>query len=257
MRTTARLAFVLAALSLAACSSKGATTFTGDDDASVDTPMTPQDSPPTDDTAPPPDAPSPVDATAPGDATTDVRTDSATTDAPAPDDRPATTDVPTTTDVPATGDAATGDAATTDVTTGDGGACPARTLPSRTGSAIAMGDTSSEAAALEGTCGGESASEATFSWTPPAAGTYTITTAGSDYDTVLYVRDGSCTGAELDCNDDDETGKTLQSSVTVTLRAGQTVVIVVDGYDTETGPFTLNITEGAPDAGAGDADTDL
>jgi hypothetical protein len=46
-------------------------------------------------------------------------------------------------------------------------------------------------------------------------------------------------GTSLGCNDD--ANETLLSSVGVRLSAGQTVLITVDGYETECGPFLLNI----------------
>jgi hypothetical protein len=89
-----------------------------------------------------------------------------------------------------------------------------------------------------GTCGGGAAQDETWLWTPTAAGTYTIDTVGSVYDTVLYVLDG-CAGAQLACNDD---FVGLQSRLTVSLSAGQTVLIVVDGYSsTSVGSYTLNV----------------
>ena len=62
--------------------------------------------------------------------------------------------------------------------------------------------------AIEGSCGGAAAPEATFAWTAPAAGRYTIDTFDSGFDTVLYVLDGAtCGGAELGCNDDFRTSE--------------------------------------------------
>lgn len=93
-----------------------------------------------------------------------------------------------------------------------------------------------------GSCGGASAAEKTFLYTAPATGTYSIDTGGSAFDTVLYVREGSCSGTELACNDD---ANGVSSRVTVSLAAGERVAIVVDGFDTMNGPFALNIT-GSP-----------
>lgn len=75
-------------------------------------------------------------------------------------------------------------------------------------------------------------------WTAPAAGPYTFDTEGSDYDTVLYVQDAACGGNELGCNDD---AIGLQSSVTVDLAGGQTVVLVVSGWNNAAGNFTVNL----------------
>ncbi|AUX30570.1 MULTISPECIES: MXAN_6577-like cysteine-rich protein [Sorangium] len=94
----------------------------------------------------------------------------------------------------------------------------------------------------ESSCGGEDAPDAAYSFTAPEAGTYTIDTYGSEFDTVLAVFDGSCEGEELACNDDVVLDDWFDaaSELTVSLEAGQTVVIVVDGY-LESGHFELNI----------------
>mgnify|MGYP005839706793 CR=1 FL=1 len=121
--------------------------------------------------------------------------------------------------------------------------CPETNL----GSALpvtASGSTAGRANALGGaSCGGTNAPDYAYQWTAPSAGTYTIDTFGSSFDTVLYVRDASCGGDELACNDD--AGGTYQSQVTVTLAAAQTIVIVVDGYDTASGSYSLHISGGA------------
>lgn len=229
MRTRALLSLLVA---LAACGESRGVGFTPKPDAADDVADAADEGVPTFD-VPAPDVSAP-DASAP-DARADVTAPDARADASAPDAR-----------ADAAGDDAGDAGAAPDV-----GGCGAMPLGSRLG-VVATGSTSG-AGSMEGTCGGADAADATFSWTAPRAGTYRVDTGGSDFDTVLYVLDGGCTGAELDCNDDAE--KTLQSELTVTLRAGQTVVIVVDGYDAkESGPFSLNITEEAPDdAGAPDA----
>jgi len=44
-------------------------------------------------------------------------------------------------------------------------------------------------------CGGsDSAVDVTYKWTAPVADTYVIDTTGSDYDTLLEVREGACSG---------------------------------------------------------------
>ena len=58
------------------------------------------------------------------------------------------------------------------------------------------------ASTFAGSCGGDAAPDVTFAWVAPEAGTYTIDTMDSGFDTVLYVLDGTCGGAELACNDD-------------------------------------------------------
>jgi Zn-dependent metalloprotease len=108
---------------------------------------------------------------------------------------------------------------------------------------VRAGSTTDASNSLAGTCGGRGP-ERTFLYTAPATGIYTISTVdpGTDYDTVLYVRSNTCGGAELQCNDD---FSGLQSQVTVSLTAGQAVVIVVDGYGGDSGNFVLHINSAA------------
>jgi hypothetical protein len=61
---------------------------------------------------------------------------------------------------------------------------------------------------------------------------------------MLHVHDATCRGTQLACNDDTTVE---QSEVTVTLAAGQTVVVVVDGSaDDDVGAFTLNVQRAVP-----------
>ncbi|WP_437281407.1 MXAN_6577-like cysteine-rich protein [Sorangium sp. So ce375] len=88
--------------------------------------------------------------------------------------------------------------------------------------------------------------DAGYTFTALVAGDYTFDTFGSSFDTLLHVHDASCRGAQLACNDDDETGSE-QSEVTVTLAAGQTVVVMVDGSREENaGAFRLNVKRAVP-----------
>jgi len=92
-------------------------------------------------------------------------------------------------------------------------------------------------------CGSSRASEVVYKWTAPTAGFFQVDTIGSAFDTVLHVADGaSCFGPALPggCNDDGGSNRT--SLVTVSLRQGQTVLIVVDGYGSRSGSFTLHIS---------------
>lgn len=107
---------------------------------------------------------------------------------------------------------------------------------------VEVGDTVAEANDYGPSCFPQCAADAAFSWTAPAAGVYTMDTQGSAYDTGLYVLDGPCgNGPELECNND-VFGE--QSALFISLAAGQTVTIIVDGYGLEEGPFQLRIHEG-------------
>ncbi|MCZ7679439.1 MAG: hypothetical protein M5U28_12030 [Sandaracinaceae bacterium] len=97
-----------------------------------------------------------------------------------------------------------------------------------------------------GSCGG-AGSELTFRWVAPSDGMYYFSTLdtlgrGETFDTVLYLLDGGCTGPEIACNDDLVLGMMRLSELTVWLRAGQEIAIVLDSYLVgERGLFTVNI----------------
>jgi hypothetical protein len=71
-----------------------------------------------------------------------------------------------------------------------------------------------------------------YSWTAPGAGTVTIDTVGSDFDTVLAVYTGSSVGAltAVASNDDIVNGVQQQSRVSFTVTSGTTYQIAVDGW---------------------------
>jgi len=121
--------------------------------------------------------------------------------------------------------------------------CPDEDLGTATGEGLSVGETSAAAARYLATCaGGEESPALRFAWTAPSAGTFTIDTYGSDFDTALVVLDGSCSGPELGCSDD--MGSDVQSMLTVDATAGQSFVIVVTGYDgSSSGAYNLSITQ--------------
>lgn len=128
---------------------------------------------------------------------------------------------------------------TLNVSTAVPGTCPdgdlGMTVPQTvTGSTMAAGDD------VVAPCGGTTlGQDRAFVFTAPMAGTYVFDTFGSSFDTVLYVLDGDCLGLSLACNDDTPPG--LQSTVSVSLATGQTVVVVVDGWGNAQGSFVLHI----------------
>src|SRR6185436_7829401 len=91
--------------------------------------------------------------------------------------------------------------------------------------------------------------------TPAVSGTAIVSTCGGTtaYDSVVYVLAGGCQGAQVACNDDTAGCTTIEpndhhgSRVAITVTAGQSYVIVVDGYRGASGNYTLTIT---PPAGA-------
>ncbi len=143
------------------------------------------------------------------------------------------------------GDGPRGDGATTD--TGSGSACSFTGTPScptagaslnLAGTYNSSGHTSGEGSGLAGSCGGANAEEHTVQFVVMATATYTFTTRGSDYNTVLYLR-ASCGGAELACNDDFATDG--HSAITIALTQGQNVIAVVDGANGLCGNYALAV----------------
>lgn len=115
------------------------------------------------------------------------------------------------------------------------------------GSAIAtpLAEATVDGDEYSGTCDGtefgDKAPDWGWTWTAPATNGYTFDTLGSDFDTVLVIRDGDCTGEVLACNDDIDFDN-LASAVYVSLTEGQTIAIIVDGVDVyQSGDVVLNI----------------
>ncbi|HWB82379.1 MAG TPA: hypothetical protein VG755_45770, partial [Nannocystaceae bacterium] len=77
-----------------------------------------------------------------------------------------------------------------------------------------------------------------FAWTAPSAALWTFSLVGSSYDTVITLQSPDCGGSELACNDD---FSGLQSETTANLAAGESVIVVVDGYNSNSGSYTLAI----------------
>jgi len=116
-------------------------------------------------------------------------------------------------------------------------------LGSAMGSPVVQGNTCGAANETTPTCASSSSPDHSFRWTAPTTASYTITTFGSSFDTVLQLRQFTTnhSGASLGCNDD--SGGTLQSSVTANLSAGQVIEITIDGYGSgKCGSYKLNIT---------------
>ncbi len=104
------------------------------------------------------------------------------------------------------------------------------------------------------------APEQVFSWTPTHSGVARVETCNATatgFDTVVYVRGASCDGAEAGCNDDgpcasaDPSAPQSGSRLDVSVIAGQTYFVFVDGYQGAQGAFSLTITPPAiPSCGA-------
>jgi hypothetical protein len=115
--------------------------------------------------------------------------------------------------------------------------CAEENLGSALGSPVITGSTGGQGNDFDAGCIGQDAADVAYVWTALVGGTYTFDTLGSSYDTVLSLRE-DCMGPELECNDDTVM---VTSQVTLDMVAGQSVLIVVDGYGNSTGSFDLNI----------------
>jgi hypothetical protein len=117
--------------------------------------------------------------------------------------------------------------------------CPSVDLGSTVPQTV-TGTTAGGVDVLTPSCGGSGSAESTYSFTAPEDGTYVFDTFGSSFNTVLHIHDGSCSGVTLACNND---ASGAQSRVSVDLTAGQTVVVVVDGYFSTSGSYVLNVSQ--------------
>ncbi len=104
--------------------------------------------------------------------------------------------------------------------------------------AVAMGSTVGATNDFTPGCGGIGGPDVAFAWTATVGGSYTFSLVGSSYDTIISVVGDGCRGAEIACNDD-ATG--LQSEVVAAVAAGETVIVVVDGFNGATGNYVLTI----------------
>jgi hypothetical protein len=95
---------------------------------------------------------------------------------------------------------------------------------------------------LSGSCNSfGSAPEAVYTLSVPGElATLTVDTIGSDLDTVIYIRADDCASADLDC--DDEGGPSFgESLIELNDVAAGIYLIVVDGYSSNSGAYTLNV----------------
>lgn len=119
--------------------------------------------------------------------------------------------------------------------------CIDKNLGSYTGT-VFVGDTCAANNSFTPSCASFSnTGDFAFTWTAPATDTYTFSTFLSGIDTVIELRDYA-TDAVLACNDDHyAAGPVVASLLTRSLTAGQTVVVIVDGYADYCGQIKLSI----------------
>jgi hypothetical protein len=109
------------------------------------------------------------------------------------------------------------------------------TLPGGRFTGTTAGDSASA-----GSCGGADAPEAVFKIELTASSDLFVTTHGTGFNTVVYLRRAGCCGDEVDCNDDAD-GRATSVLAERGLAAG-TYYIIVDGASADdAGDFTLDI----------------
>jgi hypothetical protein len=114
-------------------------------------------------------------------------------------------------------------------------------LGDATGASMSTGRVDGSAPAVDHQCtSGVESNSVTLRWTAPSSGTFTFSTLGSDFDTVLSVIDSAgCT--ELVCSDDVQVGTESTSEVELDVTGGEGYLIAISGYGSETGSYVLNI----------------
>ncbi|MBI5060064.1 hypothetical protein HZB60_09840 [candidate division KSB1 bacterium] len=122
------------------------------------------------------------------------------------------------------------------------------TCPGTVIAALPYSDTGTTAGLTDnaaGACYNAGGPDAIYTLTPTNDAAVIVSLCGSGFDTGLTVRTGgSCPGTtEVACNDDNGPSCTgTSSSLQFTATAGVTYWIVVDGYGTANGNYTLNLT---------------
>jgi hypothetical protein len=93
-------------------------------------------------------------------------------------------------------------------------------------------------------CSGEEyGADVVLRWVAPSSGTWRVDTAGSEYDTILSVRESDCGAPELICNDDEDPDDFVYTSaLELDAEAGTAYLVAVGGYSAYTGTFYLTFT---------------
>jgi hypothetical protein len=99
--------------------------------------------------------------------------------------------------------------------------------------------TTSGVSASAGSCGGGAAPEAVYKLMLTATSDVFVTTHGTKFDTVLYMRKGCC-GAEIACNDNAD-GRNTSVLAAHAVAPGMYYVFVDGATDTAAGAFTVDI----------------
>lgn len=115
-------------------------------------------------------------------------------------------------------------------------------LGSALGNPLVMGTTNGLTDEFVPTCSFDlsEAPDASFIWKAPSDGTYRFSTKDSSFDTMLELI--ALTGESIGCNNNDESEFGTHSRVNAQLTANQQVLIILDGWRDNRGPYRLAIT---------------
>ncbi|MGK0361695.1 MAG: hypothetical protein ACI9U2_004013 [Bradymonadia bacterium] len=117
---------------------------------------------------------------------------------------------------------------------------PACEMPSPLMPGVTLGDTTGGADAYNASCGDASGSEAAYLLRLDAPQTVTLSTDGSDFDTILSVRT-TCDDADAELACDDDGGDGTRSRLRFDALADTDYFVFVDGYNGASGPFALEL----------------
>jgi len=132
--------------------------------------------------------------------------------------------------------------------------CLDGTLDPAWGAGLVSASTLEADESFEGSCGGALSKDLAYGWEVPFSDWFVLDTAGSDFDTVLYVL-ASCTGHEIACNNDLRSDDAT-SRIVRRFQEGDRHVVVLDGNAGSRGNVTLNIQPvQCPNADVGDGAT--
>ena len=107
------------------------------------------------------------------------------------------------------------------------------------------GSTASARNDIASACGGDRAGEEIFHYTAPVSGVYHFGAHSRvGFDPVLSIRAGDCAGPEIICNDDIAGPQFTASALQTYLAEGESIAVVVDGFDITGGEFALSILTG-------------
>ena len=120
-----------------------------------------------------------------------------------------------------------------------GSVSQALTLGSALGTPVYTGNTCGLHNGVVPSCTTSNASDMSFDWTAPASGMYAISTSNTNFDNIIVVSSYSNPSTILACRNALATAG--GESVTLTMTAGQKIIITVDGYASLCGAYSLNI----------------